>query len=183
MLEDRYSLFRKKYIVLRDLYGLDNKIVSQFGNLIYNNHLGRGNVAFWADGRRTPSVDGIFSLAALFAVSPFWLGKKKDTDALDLSNAYSLLQVEGLEEVMVENYSSLIKEFICDDYLEENFRAEYSKEARANILALFQILIGERKLYPTSKKADHKVRVQEAQNGIKTILETKRPIKIITETK
>lgn len=60
MLEDRYSLFRKKYIVLRDLYGLDNKIVSQFGNLIYNNHLGRGNVAFWADGRRTPSVDGIF---------------------------------------------------------------------------------------------------------------------------
>ena len=51
---------------------------------------------------------------------------------------------------MVENYSSLIKEFICDDYLEENFRAEYSKEARANILALFQILIGERKLYPTS---------------------------------
>ena len=91
--------------------------------------------------------------------------------------------VEGLEEVMVENYSSLIKEFICDDYLEENFRAEYSKEARANILALFQILIGERKLYPTSKKADHKVRVQEAQNGIKTILETKRPIKIITETK
>ena len=64
MLEDRYSLFRKKYIVLRDLYGLDNKIVSQFGNLIYNNHLGRGNIAFWADGRRTPSVDGIFSLVS-----------------------------------------------------------------------------------------------------------------------
>ena len=183
MLEDRYSLFRKKYIVLRDLYGLDNKIVSQFGNLIYNNHLGRGNVAFWADGRRKPSVDGIFTLAALFAVSPFWLGEKKDTDDLDLSNAYSLLQVEGLEEAMVENYPDLVKEFVCEDYLEEDFRAKYPKEARANILALLQILIGERKLYPTSKKADHKVRVQEAQNGIKTILETKRPIKILTETK
>ena len=183
MLEDKYALFRKKYIKLRDLYGLDNKLVTQYGNLIYNNHLGKGNLPYWADGRRRPSGDGIFTLAALFAVSPFWLGKKTDTDDLDLSNAYSLLQVEGLEEVMVENYSSLIKEFICDDYLEENFRAEYSKEARANILALFQILIGERKLYPTSKKADHKVRVQEAQNGIKTILETKRPIKIITETK
>ena len=183
MLEDRYSLFRKKYIVLRDLYGLDNKIISQFGNLIYNNHLGRGNVAFWADGRRTPSVDGIFSLAALFAVSPFWLGKKADKDDLDFSNAYSLLQVEGLEEAMVENYPDLVKEFVCEDYLEEDFRAKYLKEARANILVLLQILIGERKLYPTSKKADHKVRVQEAQNGIKTILETKRPIKILTETK
>ena len=84
---------------------------------------------------------------------------------------------------MVGNYSSLIKEFICDDYLEENFRAKYLKEARANILVLLQILIGERKLYPTSKKADHKVRVQEAQNGIKTILETNRPIKILTATK
>ena len=176
MLEDRYSLFRKKYIVLRDLYGLDNKIVSQFGNLIYDNHLGRGNVAFWADGRRTPSVDGIFSLAALFAVSPFWLGKKADTDDLDFSNAYSLLQVEGIEEAMVENYPDLVKEFVCEDYIEENFRAKYSKEARANILVLLQILIGERKLYPTSKKAGHKERVQEAQNGIIRILKNKEPV-------
>ena len=101
MLEDRYSLFRKKYIVLRDLYGLDNKLVAQYGNLIYNNHLGKGNLPYWADGRRKPSVDGIFAIAAIFAVSPFWLGEKKDTDDLDLSNAYSLLQVEGLEEAMV----------------------------------------------------------------------------------
>ena len=99
MLEDKYALFRKKYIKLRDLYGLDNKLVTQYGNLIYNNHLGKGNLPYWADGRRRPSVDGIFTLAALFAVSPFWLGKKTDTDDLDLSNAYSLLQVEGLEEV------------------------------------------------------------------------------------
>lgn len=161
---------------MRDLYGLDNKIVSQFGNLIYNNHLGRGNVAFWADGRRTPSVDGIFSLAALFAVSPFWLGKKADTDDLDFSNAYSLLQVEGIEEAMVENYPDLVKEFVCEDYLEEDFRAKYLKEARANILVLLQILIGERKLYPTSKKADHKERVQEAQNGIIRILKNKEPV-------
>ena len=183
MFEDKYALFRKKYIVLRDLYGLDNKLVSQFGNLIYNNHLGKGNLPYWADGRRKPSVDGIVAIAAIFAVSPFWLGEKKDTDDLDLSNAYSLLQVEGLEEAMVENYPDLVKEFVCEDYLEEDFRAKYLKEARANILVLLQILIGERKLYPTSKKADHKVRVQEAQNGIKTILETNRPIKILTETK
>ena len=183
MLEDKYALFRKKYIVLRDLYGLDNKLIAQYGNLIYHNHLLKGNLPYWADGRRKPSVDGIFTLAALFAVSPFWLGEKKDTDDLDLSNAYSLLQVEGLEEAMVENYPDLVKEFVCEDYLEEDFRAKYLKEARANILVLLQILIGERKLYPTSKKADHKVIVQEAQNGIKTILETKRPIKILTETK
>ena len=176
MFEDKYALFRKKYIVLRDLYGLDNKLVSQFGNLIYNNHLIKGNLPYWADGRRKPSVDGIFTLAALFAVSPFWLGEKKDTDDLDLSNAYSLLQVEGLEEAMVENYPDLVKEFVCEDYLEEDFRAEYSKEARANILALFQILIGERKLYPTSKKSDHRVRVQEAQNGIIRILKNKEPV-------
>ena len=81
---------------------------------------------------------------------------------------------------MVGNYSSLIKEFVCEDYLEEDFRTKYSKEARANILVLLQILIGERKLYPTRKKADHKERVQEAQNGIKTILETKIAINILT---
>ena len=182
MFEDKYALFRKKYIALRDLYGLDNKLIAQYGNLIYHNHLLKGNLPYWADGRRKPSVDGIFTLAALFAVSPFWLGEKKDIDDLDLSNAYSLLQVEGLEEAMVENYPDLVKEFVCEDYIEENFRAEYSKEARANILVLLQILIGERKLYPTSKKADHKERVQEAQNGIKTILETKIAINILTET-
>ena len=176
MLEDKYALFRKKYIVLRNLYGLDNKLISQYGNLIYHNHLLKGNLPYWADGRRKPSVDGIFTLAALFAVSPFWLGEKKDTDDLDLSNAYSLLQVEGLEEVMVENYPNLVKEFVGEDYLEENFRAKYSKEARANILVLLQILIGERKLYPTSKKADHKDRVQEAQNGIIRILKNKEPV-------
>ena len=176
MLEDKYSLFRKKYIVLRDLYGLDNKLVAQYGNLIYNNHLGIGNLPYWADGRRKPSVDGIFAIAAIFAVSPFWLGEKKDIDDLDLSNAYSLLQVEGLEEVMVENYPDLVKEFVCEDYIEEDFRAKYPKEARANILALLQILIGERKLYPTSKKADHKDRVQEAQNGIIRILKNKEPV-------
>ena len=176
MLEDKYALFRKKYIVLRDLYGLDNKLVAQYGNLIYNNHLGKGNLPYWADGRRKPSVDGIFAIAAIFAVSPFWLGEKKDTDDLDLSNAYSLLQVEGLEEAMVENYPDLVKEFVCEDYLEEDFRAKYLKEARANILVLLQILIGERKLYPTSKKADHKERVQEAQNGIIRILKNKEPV-------
>lgn len=176
MFEDKYALFRKKYIALRDLYGLDNKLVSQYGNLIYNNHLIKGNLPYWADGRRKPSVDGIFTLAALFAVSPFWLGEKKDTDDLDLSNAYSLLQVEGLEEVMVENYPDLVKEFVCEDYIEEDFRAKYPKEARANILALLHILIGERKLYPTSKKADHKDRVQEAQNGIIRILKNKEPV-------
>ena len=131
---------------------------------------------YWADGRRKPSVDGIFTLAALFAVSPFWLGEKKDIDDLDLANAYSLLQVEGLEEAMVENFPDLVKEFVGEDYLEENFRAKYSKEARANILVLLQILIGERKLYPTSKKADHKERVQEAQNGIIRILKNKEPV-------
>ena len=182
MLEDKYALFRKKYIKLRDLYGLDNKLVAQYGNLIYNNHLGKGNLPYWADGRRKPSVDGIFAIAAIFAVSPFWLGEKKDTDDLDLSNAYSLLQVENIEEVIVENYSNLVKEFVCEDYQEEDFRAEYSKEARANILVLLQILIGERKLYSASKKADHIERVEEAQNGIKTILETKIPIRILTET-
>ena len=176
MFEDKYALFRKKYIALRDLYGLDNKLVSQYGNLIYNNHLIKGNLPYWADGRRKPSVDGIFTLAALFAVSPFWLGKKKDIDDLDLANAYSLLQVEGLEEAMVENFPDLVKEFVGEDYLEENFRAKYSKEARANILVLLQILIGERKLYPTSKKADHKERVQEAQNGIIRILKNKEPV-------
>ena len=134
------------------------------------------NLPYWADGRRKPSVDGIFAIAALFAVSPFWLGEKKDTDDLDLSNAYSLLQVENIEEVIVENYSNLVKEFVCEDYQEEDFRAEYSKEARANILVLLQILIGERKLYPTSKKADHKERVQEAQNGIIRILKNKEPV-------
>ena len=77
---------------------------------------------------------------------------------------------------MVENYPDLVKEFVCEDYLEENFRAEYPKEARANILVLLQILIGERKLYPTSKKADHKDRVQEAQNGIIRILKNKEPV-------
>ena len=176
MLEDRYSLFRKKYIVLRDLYGLDNKIVSQFGNLIYDNHLGRGNVAFWADGRRTPSVDGIFSLAALFAVSPFWLGKKADTDDLDFSNAYSLLQVEGIEEHLLNQYPELVKEFTCEEYLEAKFRADYSKEARANILTLLQILIGERKLYSTNKTVEHKTRVESAKDNLKTILDTKEPV-------
>lgn len=180
MFEDKYSLFRKKYIVLRDLYGLDNKLVAQYGNLLYNNHLGKGNLPYWADGRRKPSVDGIFTLAALFAVSPFWLGEKKDTDDLDLSNAYSLLQVEGLEEAMVENYPDLVKEFVCEDYIKDDFRSKYSKEARANILVLLQILIGERKLYPTNKKADHKERVQEAQKDIKIVLKTKEPIKILT---
>ena len=180
MFEDKYALFRKKYIALRDLYGLDNKLVSQFGNLIYNNHLIKGNLPYWADGRRKPSVDGIFTLAALFAVSPFWLGEKKDTDDLDLSNAYSLLQVEGLEEAMVENYPDLVKEFVCEDYIKDDFRSKYSKEARANILVLLQILIGERKLYPTNKRADHKERVQEAQKDIKIVLKTKEPIKILT---
>lgn len=182
MRNDDYSLFRKKYIALRDLYGLDNKLVTQYGNLIYNNHLGRSNVAFWADGRRTPSVDSIFVLAALFAVSPFWLGKKADTDDLDFSNAYSLLQIESIEENLLENHSNLVKEFVSEDFLEEKFRAYYPKEARANILVLLQILIGERKLYSTSKKADHKKRVQNAQNDIKTILETKTPIKIFSGT-
>ena len=176
MLEDKYALFRKKYIALRDLYRLDNKLVAQYGNLLYNNHLGKGNLPFWVDGRRKPSVDGIFTLAALFAVSPFWLGEKKDTDDLDLANAYSLLQVESIEEVIVENFPNLVKEFVCEGYLEDNFRAKYSKEARANILVLLQILIGERKLYPTSKKADHKERVQEVKNSINKILETKEAV-------
>ena len=91
--------------------------------------------------------------------------------------------IVSFKNIHIVSSGEYIDSDISQKYLEENFSADYSKAARANILALFQILIGERKLYPTSKKADHKVRVQEAQNGIKTILETKRPIKIITETK
>lgn len=181
MIKDEYSLFRKKYIALRDLYGLDNKLVTQYCNLFYNDRLGKGELTFWANGRRKPTVDGIFTLAAFFVVSCFWLGIKDYVENSSDYRVYSLLQVESIEENILEQYTDLVKEFVSEEYLEEKFRAEYPKEARANILVLLQILIGERKLYPISKKAVHKERVQNAQNDIKTIIETKKPVRIITE--
>lgn len=179
MLEDRYSLFRKKYIVLRDLYGLDNKLVTQYCNFFYNNRLGKSNLSYWANGSRKPTADGISVLAALFSVSPFWLGLKDNREDTNDFRVYSLLQVEGLEEYIVKDYPDLVKEFTCQEYLEEKFRVDYPKEARANIVVLLQILIGERKLYPNNKTEAHITRVENAKNDIKTVLETKEPVLVL----
>lgn len=176
MAKDEYSLFRKKYTALRDLYGLDNKLVTQYCNLFYNNRLGKSNLSYWANGSRKPTVDGISVLAAFFSVSPFWLRLKDNKEDTNDFRAYSLLQVEGLEEAMVENYPDLVKEFTCQEYLEEKFRADYPKEARANIVVLLQILIGERKLYPTNKSEAHTTRVENAKESIQIILDTKEPV-------
>lgn len=176
MAKDEYSLFRKKYIALRDLYGLDNKLVTQFCNLLYNDRFGKGELTYWANGHRKPNVDGIFTLAAFFAVSPFWLGIKDNRDDASDFRVCSLLQVEGIEECLFKDYLDLAKDYVSEEYLDEKFRTDYPKEARANILALLQILIGERKLYPTTKNAVHKERVQAAKNSIITILETKEPV-------
>ena len=176
MAKDEYSLFRKKYIALRDLYGLDNKLVTQYCNLFYNGRLGKSNLTYWANGNRKPTVDGISVLAAFFSVSPFWLGLKDNKEDSNDFRVYSLLQVESMEENILENYPDLVKEFTCEAYLEEKFRADFSKEARANIVTLLQILIGERKLYSTNKTVEHKTRVESAKDNLKTILDTKEPV-------
>ena len=176
MAKDEYSLFRKKYIALRDLYGLDNKLVTQYCNLFYNGRLGKSNLTYWANGSRKPTVDGISVLAAFFSVSPFWLGLKDNKEDSNDFRVYSLLQVESMEENILENYPDLFKEFTCEKYLEEKFRAQYPKEARANILVLLQILIGERKLYPTSKNASHISRVENVKENIRLVLDTKEPV-------
>lgn len=183
MAKDDYSLFRKKYITLRDLYGLDNKLVTQYCNLFYNDSLAKGELTFWANGRRKPTVDGIFTLSAFFVVSCFWFGVKDYVENSSDYRVYSLLQVESIEENLLEQYTDLVKEFTCEEYLEEKFRAEYSKEARANILVLLQILIGEKKLYPNNKATVHTTRVENAKKDIKAVLETKSPVKIIPEIK
>ena len=77
---------------------------------------------------------------------------------------------------MLNQYPELVKEFTSEEYLEAKFRADYSKEARANILTLLQILISERKLYSTNKTVEHKIRVESAKDNLKTILDTKEPV-------